>query len=244
MQDTSGDSIFIPLMSILIDTKKVFIIVPAFNEYAAIKQVVNDLLSFQYNVVVVDDGSETSLYSLLENLDVTILRHPVNLGQGAALQTGIEFALSNQAEYIVTFDADGQHQASDIAKLLQPLLNNEADITLGSRFIKGAYHNMPAKRKILLQVGRRLNYLLTGILLTDAHNGLRAMNRKAASNIQISENGMAHATEFLTQIKKNKLRHKEVPVTIHYTTYSKNKGQTAWGSFRIFFDLLLNKIFK
>lgn len=231
-------------MSTPIDSKEVYIVIPAYNEQAVIRQVVNGLINFSYQVVLVDDGSTENLYSLLKDLPIYFLRHEINLGQGAALQTGIEFALSKNAKYIATYDADGQHQVSDIEKLLLPLIDDEADITLGSRFLPGANHNMPAGRRILLQIGRRLNYLLTGLLLTDAHNGLRAMNEKAASAIQITENRMAHATELLTQIKKKKLRYKEIPVSIQYTEYSKQKGQSLWGSFRIFFDLLLNKIFK
>ena len=244
LQDTSGGFTFILHMSIPIDHRKVFVVIPAYNEHAVIRSVVNELLPYNFHLVIVDDGSEPALYSLLKKLPVSILRHQVNLGQGAVLQTGIEYALSKNAGYIVTFDADGQHQASDIDNLLIPLVNNEADIAFGSRFMKGGRHNMAFTRKVLIQIARFLNYCLTGMMLTDAHNGLRAMNPKAASTIQIRQNGMAHATELLTQIKKYNLRYKEVPVSIHYSDYSRKKGQTIWSSFRIFFDLLLNKIFK
>jgi glycosyltransferase involved in cell wall biosynthesis len=244
LQDTSEGFTFILHMSIPTDHRKVFFVIPAYNENTVIRSVIEGLLPFNYQLIVIDDGSENPLFPVIENLPVIFLRHPVNLGQGAALQTGIEYALSKKADYIVTFDADGQHKASDIEKLLLPLENNEADICLGSRFIKDAQHNMPFARKLIIQTARFLNYCLTGIMLTDAHNGLRAMTRKAGSAIQIRENGMAHATELLTQIKKNKLRYKEVPVSIHYTDYSRKKGQSLWSSFRIFFDLILNKIFK
>lgn len=237
-------TIFTLFMLTSIDPINVFIVIPVFNEDKVIRQIVTGLVKQNYSVVLVDDGSAVPVIAQLAGLPVHILRHRVNLGQGAALQTGIEYALSKGAEYIVSFDADGQHQTADIPMLLAPLINNEADIALGSRFISGAKHNMPAGRKIVLQIGRRINYLLTGLLLTDAHNGIRAMNRKAASLIQLTENRMAHATELLTMIKKTKLRYKEIPVTVLYTEYSKNKGQTIWSSFRIFFDLLLNKIFK
>ena len=209
-----------------------------------IADVIQKLQSYRYRIIVIDDGSKTNLYHTLKKLPVYFLRHQINLGQGAALQTGIEFALSKNAEYIVSFDADGQHQPADIDNLIQPLLNNEADIVLGSRFIRGATHNMPAARKIFLQIARYLNYIFTGVLLSDAHNGLRAMNRNAASGIKIQENRMAHATELLSQIRKTHLRYLEVPVTIQYTPYSKEKGQKLVNSFRIFFDLILNKIFK
>lgn len=244
MQARGKDLIFISFMSNQIDHTKILVVIPSFNEHTIIKEVIGDLLRFPYKIIVVDDGSEKALSDQLKGLPVHILRHEVNLGQGAALQTGIEYALSLNAEYIVTFDGDSQHQAADIDKLLEPLFNDEADICIGSRFLNGSNNSIPAGRKFVLKTARWVNYLLTGLLLTDAHNGLRAMNRKAASQIHITQNRMAHATELLTEVRRNKLRYKEIPVTIHYTAYSKKKGQTAWSSFRIFFDLLLNKIFR
>lgn len=230
-------------MSLLNNTKDVFVIIPAYNEHEVIEKVLQALLPFRYTVVVVDDGSSVNLQELLNNFPVFVLRHRVNLGQGAALQTGIEFALSKNAAFILTFDADGQHQPADMEKLLAPLLSGEADITLGSRFITNN-SNTPAGRKLVLKIARFINYFFTGLLLTDAHNGLRAMNRKAAQMIRIRQGGMAHATEIVAEIRKHQLRYKEVAVTIHYTGYSRQKGQTVWSSFRIFFDILLNKIFK
>lgn len=225
------------------DPKEVFVIIPAYNEEQVIEKVLRELLPLHYSLVVVDDGSVMDLRQLLKVLPVYVLRHNVNLGQGAALQTGIQFALTKKAKYIVTFDADGQHQPSDIEKLLAPLESNEADISLGSRFIINN-SGIPAGKRILLKMARFFNYLFTGLLLTDAHNGLRAMTGAAAGLIRLRQSGMAHATEIIAEIRKNKLRYKEVPVTIHYTDYSRKKGQSVWGSFRIFFDILLNKIFK
>lgn len=235
---------FTQFMSHHINTQNVFIIIPAYNENAIIRSVVLQLLPYKYRLVVVDDGSSVSLYGALKKMPVYFLRHPTNLGQGAALQTGIEFALSKQAEYIITFDADGQHDPDDISKLIQTLVTRNLDMVLGSRFMRGSIHNMTIKRKTLLYVARHLNHFFTGLLLTDAHNGLRAMTNTAAQAIQVTENRMAHATEILSQIKKNKLRYAEVPVTVRYTAYSRQKGQTTWDSFRIFFDLLLNKFFR
>jgi polyprenyl-phospho-N-acetylgalactosaminyl synthase len=173
-----------------------------------------------------------------------LLRHKINLGQGAALQTGIDFALKYNPSYIVTFDADGQHSADDIDKLLEPLQNNEADITLGSRFLKPGLHNAATGRKWLIRAARWINYLFSGLFLTDAHNGLRAMTAKAAREFDIRENRMAHATEILLFIRRKKLRYKEVPVTISYTDYSRKKGQSGFNSIRIFFDLALHKLFE
>ena len=236
-------STFTPFMLPPINTRDVFVIIPAYNEEKVIGKVLRDLSPMHYSIVVVDDGSVQELGELLKGFPVFLLRHKVNLGQGAALQTGIAFALSKKAKFIVSYDADGQHQAADIEKMLEPLARNETDITLGSRFIVNN-SKIPIGRKLLLQTARYINFVFTGLLLSDAHNGLRAMTAEAAGKIRLRQNGMAHATEIIGEIRKHRLRYREIPVTIHYTDYSKNKGQSAWGSFRIFFDILLNKIFK
>lgn len=230
-------------MSAPVDPSAIFVIVPAFNEATVIGDVLSGLISTGYRIVVVDDGSAINVQEYLSDLPVTVLRHRINLGQGAALQTGIRYALENQAAYLVTFDADGQHLPADIPLLIEPLSAGKTDITLGSRFISSR-SQVPGGRKRLLKMARFFNYLFTGLLLSDAHNGLRAMNAEAASSIRIRQNGMAHATEIIAEIRKKQLRYMEVPVTVRYTDYSKKKGQTIWGSFRIFFDLLLNKIVK
>lgn len=237
-------SIFIRCMSNQIDPKSVFVIVPAYNETETIQAVVDELLDKQYTLVLVDDGSSTDLCALLKNRNVFFLRHEINLGQGAALQTGIEFALYKNASYIATFDADGQHNANDLEKLFESLKVSGADIVLGSRFLERSNQSTPILRRATLQLARYINLLFTGLLLTDAHNGLRVMTGRAAKKIQLQENRMAHASEILLQIKKHRLKYIEYPVNISYTKYSKEKGQTAWSGFRIIFDLLLNKIFR
>lgn len=230
-------------MSRPIDPKSIFVVVPAYNEAEMIRPVVDKLVSFHYSIVVVDDGSRLNLFPLLRGAPVHYLRHRVNLGQGAALQTGIAYALALGASFIVTFDADGQHEGADIGRFIRLLAADKADIVLGSRFMDEAVHNMSARRKITLQLARYINYLFTGLLLSDAHNGMRAMNRKAAEAIRIHENRMAHATEILSQIKDKKLRYAELPVHVYYTSYSRAKGQSVFAGFRILFDLLLAKLF-
>jgi polyprenyl-phospho-N-acetylgalactosaminyl synthase len=231
-------------MSTRINPSSVFIIIPAYNEHTVIQTVVKQITNLSYSVVVIDDGSNESLSSAFKNISVYFLRHRINLGQGAALQTGIEFAVKKNASYIITFDGDGQHEPDDIGKLISILDRSSSDIVFGSRFLKGAVHNMPIKRKIVLQAARYINYIFTGILLSDAHNGFRAMNKKAAAAIQLKENRMAHATEILYQVRKNKLKYAEVPVTVSYTPYSLKKGQTTKNSFRILLDIILSKLFK
>ena len=223
----------------------VFVIIPFYNENTVIREVIEDLLPYNYQIVLVNDGSTKSPYNILKDIDsLYFLHHKVNLGQGAAIQTGIDFALQKGAEYLVTFDADGQHLSSDIQSLLEPLQNNEADICIASRFLEKGRHNATKGRKITLKVGRWVNYFFTGLFLSDAHNGLRAMNRTAADKFNLKENRMAHATELLIAIKKNKIRYKEIPATVVYSDYSRKKGQSVFSSIRIFFDLVLHKLFE
>jgi len=177
-------------------------------------------------------------------LPVYYIKHRVNLGQGAALQTGLNFAKMQVAQIVVTFDADGQHSAGDINRLIAPLLDHTADIVIGSRFLDIENESMPLVRKMILQSARFVNLLFSGILLSDAHNGLRAMNQKAINAIQISENRMAHASEILLEIKSHHLKCIEVPVNIRYTEASIKKGQSSIDSIRILFDLVLHKLFK
>lgn len=234
---------FMHTMSPVVDYSKVYVLVPVYNESETILSVVQDLARYNYSIVIIDDGSTADIYSLVKHLPVYYLRHLVNLGQGAALQTGIEFALSKGAEYMVTFDGDGQHRADDVERLLMYLISHDLDIILGSRFQEESYHNMLSQRKYLLQLARYLNFLFTGLLLSDAHNGLRVMKASAAKVLQITQNRMAHATEIISAIRIHALKYKEMPVQVFYTPYTLQKGQNLWSGFRIIFDLLLNKIF-
>jgi glycosyltransferase involved in cell wall biosynthesis len=231
-------------MFMLTNYSKVIIVIPVYNEKQAIlEKVVADLISLQYSIVVIDDGSKIPV-TLQPNRNLQIIRHPVNLGQGAALQTGFEFAKKMHAEYVVTFDADGQHQGHDIEKLLLPLVRDEADICLGSRFLNKPGGNISAGRILTLRIARVVNYIFTGVKLSDVHNGLRSFNQRAIQRIFLTENRMAHATEIIIQIKRSMLRYKEIPVSILYSRYSKKKGQSPLNGMRIFLDLLLNKFFE
>ncbi len=177
-------------------------------------------------------------------MPVHYLYHRINLGQGAALQTGIDYARKMNPDIIITFDADGQHTINDFTALIMPILRQEADIVLGSRFLPDSGTILSFPKRMVLQVARFVNFLFSGLLLTDAHNGLRALNRKAYEKISIRENRMAHASEILFEIRKHQLRFMEVPVHIFYTDYSKQKGQSVFDSIKILFDLILHKLFR
>ena len=221
-----------------------YILVPAFNEAEVIREVLESLLKLKYRVVVIDDGSRDNTEEVLRGLTVRYLRHRVNLGQGAAIQTGMSYAVRKGARAIVTFDADGQHKVEDIPKLLETLNEGQVDIIFGSRFMKGASTNASAGRKFVIRIGRIVNFLFTGLWLSDAHNGIRAMNRKASRKIKIRENGLAHASEFLIEVKKKKLRWMEMPVTVEYNKYSRKKGTSHMSGFKIFLHLTLYKLFE
>jgi len=227
------------------EAPKIFVIVPVFNESKVLEKIVQNLLACNYKIIVVDDGSTDNVKEIMKNYPVIFLCHRLNIGQGAALQTGMNAAKILDADIVVHFDADGQHDADEIKKLIEPLLQNKCDIVFGSRFLKDEnVRSVPFIKKIILQTGRYINWIFYGILLSDAHNGFRAMNRKALEKIVITQNRMAHASEILQLVKKNKLRFQEVPVTIHYTKYSQQKGQSIFNSVNIIFDLIFKKFEK
>jgi len=206
-----------------------------------IERTVLDVVRRNYSVVLVDDGSRDKTGHIALAAGATIVTHPVNLGQGAALQTGIKFALQQGAHIIVTFDADGQHRPTDIARLVKALEQSKADYALGSRFL-GSSHGMPLRRRLLLHAAILFTRTVTGLPLTDTHNGLRAMTRQGAQRISLRQNRMAHASELLEQIAASGLPYVEVPVTIEYTGYSLAKGQSLADSVAILFDLSVQKL--
>jgi glycosyltransferase involved in cell wall biosynthesis len=220
---------------------RVFIVVAAYQESATIRGVVERLLTRYRSIVVVDDASTDETSSCLRGLDVHLLRHVVNRGQGASLQTGIDFALSRGAEVIVTFDADGQHDDKDIAGLVAPVARGECDVCLGSRFM-GVAHNIPRWRWLTLKAGVLFTRVVSGIRTTDVHNGLRAFSRSAASTIQITMDRMAHASEILDQLRAHNLRFKEVPVNVYYSPQSLEKGQSSWNAVRIALQMFYKKL--
>lgn len=210
----------------------VWIVVPAYNEGSRVGDTIDGLCAHCDNIVVVDDGSTDSTHQVALQHSVWLLRHSVNCGQGAALQTGIDFALGKGAEVIVTFDADGQHQAEDVSRLVDPVARGEMDVVLGSRFLGDAV-NMPISRRIIIKLGVIFTRLVSRLSVTDTHNGIRAFSRKAAEVIRIRENRMAHASDILHQIRELDLRYGEVPVTVHYDLATLAKGQSNWNALRI-----------
>jgi glycosyltransferase involved in cell wall biosynthesis len=217
----------------------VWVVIPAYNESQVLKEVLGELRDYNrsYNIVVVDDGSSDETASVASGFDVHILRHPVNLGQGAAIATGIEYALREGADIVVTFDADGQMSAEDIGAVVNEVLKEGIDVALGSRFLTARPKGMPRVKKTGLKLATIFTELSTGLKITDTHNGLRAFRAEALRKIVITQNRMAHASEILSEIARNKLTYREVPVTIRYTEYSKAKGQSIFNTINILYEL-------
>ena len=219
------------------------VVIAAFNEAGAIEPVVSGLRARGYDVLVVDDGSGDDTAPIARQAGACVAVHPINLGQGAALQTGIEFARRRGYPQMVTFDADGQHDPDDIPRLLDVMRQERADFVLGSRFL-GKTVGMTSARRALLKLAVLFTRITSGMRLTDAHNGLRLFSLKGVRHIDLRQNRMAHASEILDQIGASGLRYVECPVTIRYTDYSKAKGQSGFNAINIVLDLLFQRMRK
>ena len=222
----------------LLPTHDVWLVIPLYDEATVIGDVVREARRHFPHVVVVDDGSRDGGAEVAHAAGAVVVRHPVNLGQGAALQTGFEYALSQPTmRWVVTFDADGQHQVSDVVAMLSKARSEDLQVVFGSRFLDERSAPGLAKRVILrLAVG--YTNLTTGTKLTDAHNGLRVMRRDVVERLDITQNRMAHASEMVAEIGDMKVRYGESPVHILYTDYSRAKGQSLWNSVNILVELM------
>lgn len=219
----------------------VLVVVPAYNEAQTIGRVIRGLFEHGFeNVVVVDDGSKDGTGELALQAGATVLRHRINRGQGAALETGNAYARLVDADRVVHFDADLQFNPADIAPALKALEQKGMDVLLGSRFLDNRSAVPWFKKYFILPAGRLMHRVFFGLRLTDAHNGFRIMTKKSLAAIRIMQDGMAHNTEILQQIAERKLRYMEFPIEVTYHEY----GQGVLGGVRIVGDLLTSTIFK
>ena len=221
------------------DWPEVWLIVPVFNEGQVIGEVVRNARKTFPNIVCVDDGSRDNSAAEIRSAGAHLVRHPVNLGQGAAIQTGVEYARSQPgARYFVTFDADGQHQVEDVVAMLERLRAEDVDIVVGTRF-HGDTSHIPWIKRLILKTVVMLSPRTRRLGLTDAHNGLRVFNRTVAEQLNITLNGMSHASEIVQLIDHRNWRVAEEPVTILYTDYSMAKGQSVINGVNIVFETML-----
>lgn len=214
----------------------VWIVVPAFNEAGVIGDVIADVRSVFDHVVCVDDGSADATGDIALRAGAHLVRHPVNLGQGAAIQTGVEYARRQpSARVFATFDGDGQHRVKDVVAMVARLGAGDVDVVIGTRFGHGVARP-PLIKRVVLRTATRLSRRGRRLGLTDTNNGLRVFNKTVADGLDITMNGMSHATEFVMLIAEHGWRVAEEPVEVLYTEYSKSKGQPLLNGVNIIFD--------
>jgi glycosyltransferase involved in cell wall biosynthesis len=217
---------------------RTWVVIPVYNEGAVVGDVLRELVRTFPHVVCVDDGSSDDSAAVVRSVPgVHLVRHPVNLGQGAALQTGVEYARDQpDAAYFVTFDADGQHRVADAAAMVARLVDEEIDVVLGTRFAGAGTTEVPLVKRFVLRTVVLLAPRNRRLGLTDAHNGLRAFTRTVATVLDLKSVGMAHASEFVALLDHRGWRVAEQPVTIRYTEYSMSKGQSLLNGVNILVD--------
>lgn len=216
-----------------------FIVIPLYNEAEVIRAVVSELRTQFANVICVDDGSTDNSAQEASEAGAVVIRHPINLGQGAALQTGITFARNQKpCDFIVTFDADGQHRIEDAQGMLALARENDLAIVVGSRFLDDRTQVSWAK-KLVLKTAVWVGNLSSRMKLTDAHNGLRVLRKDAALQVNLEQDRMAHASEIVGQLSKSGLPWTEYPVEVLYTDYSKSKGQPLLNAVNILVELIV-----
>lgn len=225
------------------DTYKIFIVMPAYNEEKVIGRTILGLKRRGYdNIIVVDDGSSDKTAQVAEKYGAYVVSHPINRGLGGALKTGIDTAISLDADIIVTFDSDGQHDPDDIKRLIVPIQKRKADAVIGSRLRNP--RGMPFIRRIGNWGFNLVTFALFGVWTTDSQSGMRAFSRKAAEKIDIKTNRMEVSSEIIKEIGQKKLRFAEVPIRAIYTEYSKAHGQSSWNAFRILGKLIMRRLMK
>ncbi len=216
-----------------------WVVVPLYREAAVVGDVVRRLRTRFDHVVCVDDGSPDGSAEVAAAAGAVVVRHAVNLGQGAALQTGVDYALRDPSTTsVVTFDADGQHRVEDAEAMVARLVAEDLDVVFGSRFLDGSTE-LDRLRRVVLRLAVVWTNRSTGVRLTDAHNGLRVFSRTGAQQLAIRHNRMAHASEIVAQVGRSGLRWGEHPVTVLYTDYSRSKGQSLLNSVNILVETLL-----
>ena len=217
---------------------RTWVVVPTFNEATVVGDVVRDLVAEFGSVVCVDDGSSDNSAQVARTAGAHVVTHPINLGQGASLQTGFDYALLDPAmTEVLTFDADGQHQLSDAREMVDRLHAEDLAIVTGSRFLDKRTELSFLKR-LTLRTAARVSRITTGKALTDAHNGLRVLRRDVLETVRIKQNRMAHASELVDLLAATGLPWKEHPTHIVYTDYSRSKGQSLLNGVNILVELL------
>jgi len=235
----------------MIKNNEIIFLIRSYNEWEHLLETIETIKKAWYDkILIVDDGSKDKTKEKLENRnDIYYIRHLINLWAGAALQTGFEFIKRYKKQlkvnYVVTFDADGQHQVEDLEIFKKTFEENpELDVALWSRFIKDTAFNIPWHRKIILLLAKIFTLFVSSIIVSDPHNGFKIFKVSAIEKINLTLNNFEYASELIDQIAQNKLKYKEVPVNIIYTEYSLSKWQKSLNAINIAIKMIWSKFFK
>ena len=226
---------------------KICFIIPAWNEDGAIKGVIEDLKNrtladnFDFEIVVVDDGSKDDTAKQAEAAGAKVIRHILNTGAGGATATGLSYAQQNGFDLAATLDADGQHNTEDVIAGINLMLKSGGDLIIGSRLINP---DGMSKLKVLGNRGLSIiTKLLFGVSVTDSQSGLRIFSKKALDELKWKTSGYEFCSEMLWRAKQQKLVIREYPIKAIYTDYSLAKnGQNNWNGFNIIKSLLQRRI--
>jgi len=202
--------------------KNIYIVTPVLNEGPVIGQVVSEVRRAGYkNIIVVDDGSTDDTAISLRGQNVIYLRHAINRGKGAATKTGFEAAKMKGADIAVTIDGDGQHYVSDIKKLIAPIEKEGYDVVLGSRSFDSG--EVPPHKVVANMLGNFFVWVFYGLMVKDSQSGLRAYSKRALSLIDTKTDRYEYDGEVIREIRRNRLKYKEIPISVKYTEHSKGK---------------------
>ncbi len=206
------------------EKNSLWIVIPAYNEETVIESVIAEVRRAGYeNILVVDDGSKDATFEVAQKTGVKVLKHRLNRGKGAATKTGIEATKLFDADIIVTMDGDGQHNPSDIDRLMVPIQNKKADVVLGTRLKNPK--GMPWYKIVHNMIGNAIVWYLYGLWVSDSQSGFRAYSRYAAEHIDTKTDRYEYDSEVIREIYKHKLKYREIPIEVRYTEYSMGKLQ-------------------
>lgn len=209
---------------------KITIGIPAYNEEKNIAGIISKLKKHVDSIIVCDDGSNDLTGDISEQLGATVIRHSKNRGYGAAINSLFLKAKELESDVFLTFDADGQHRIEDIPILIDPIIKNQVDLVIGSRFLNTRSEEMPNYRKVGIKIITKITNLSIKEKLTDSQSGFRAYSRNALQQITPADDGMGVSTEILIKASNLELKIAEVPIKVNYSGETSTHDPVSHGT--------------
>jgi len=229
---------------VILTKDNILVIIPVFNEATHIEALIRLIKERGFhNICIVNDGSTDNIEQLNIDESVTILHHIINRGVGAATDTGFRYALLQKFGGVITIDADMQHDVKDLDVLFDSYQENEADIIIGSRFLK-ADNQIPKIRILYNRVANILVFIFSNTWITDTQSGYKLITKKVLEKVHLRTDGYEFCSEFIIKVLAQNFKIKEVPIHVYYTDYSMNKGQGIVNGYKTMISLFSNIFFK